>query len=181
MAFPWRQWKDQENVRSSGDTSMSRHNWALKCVFVEPLKEGGVHPPAGTFHWLNRYSSAESERVGQKWHIVVSASLFCIFPMCSLPFHWSCAADTFLWHGACQRSSMSFAARPSEADVILKRLHVPRRSFMAPLRWHVWKGCICMVLRAVNRIVGKVTALFGSNLPWLSQPLPLTCDLILSH
>lgn len=29
-----------------------------------------------------------------------------------------------------------------------------------------------MVLRAVNSVVGKVRALFGSNLPWLSQRLP---------
>lgn len=123
-------------------------------------------------HRLYRYSSTESERVGQKRHIVVSGSLFCIFSTYSLPFHSSCAADTFLWHRACQRSTVSFAARPSEADIILQRLLLPLRSFMAPLSWHVWKGCICMVLRAVNRIVVKVSALFGPNLLGLSQWLP---------
>lgn len=123
-------------------------------------------------HRFYRCSSAESENAVQKRNIVVSGSLFCIFSMYSLPFHSSCTADTFPWHRARQRYSVSFAARPSEADVILQRLRLPLRSFMAPLPWHVWKGCICMVLRAVNKIVGNVIALFGSNLRWLSQWLP---------
>lgn len=78
MAFPRRQWKDPENVGSSGDTSMSCCKWdlwkAFKCVFVEPLTRI-IDPPAGTFI----SSSAESERVGQKWRIVMSGCLFCVF------------------------------------------------------------------------------------------------------
>lgn len=174
MAFPWRQWKDQENVPSSGDTSTSCYSWDLfkvfKCVFVEPLT-GRVDPPAGTF--IDCIVIPRHSRRGwAKNGTLLCLSLFCIFSTYSLPFHSSCAADTFLWHRACQRSAVSFAARPSEADIILQRLLLPLRSFMAPLSWHVWKGCICMVLRAVNRIAGKVSALFGSNLLWLSQWLP---------
>lgn len=80
MAFPWHQWKDQENARSSwtGDASMFCYSWDLlevyKCVFFQ-LFTGGVDPPINDYTViLYRYS----ESLGQKRHIVVSASLLCI-------------------------------------------------------------------------------------------------------
>lgn len=44
--------------------------------------------------------------------------------------------------------------RPLEVDVILQSCRLPPRSFMAPRPWRVWKVCIYMVSRAINKSRG---------------------------